>query len=260
MSWTVIGWGTFAGLCTGFATLIGALPLLLSRRPSAGQQGIMLGFAAGVMMSASYLSLIVPAAAFSRNAGHGSFAAAGIVAFAVLIGAASLHAVRRWEPFQQVLTTDAHTRPELRRRAWLLTLAMTSHNLPEGAAVGVAFGAGDPRIALSTAIGIGVQNLPEGLAVAAAMLSIGRKPWTAVLIGGLTGIVEPVGAFLGVSLVSLVQGLLPWGMGWAAGAMLYICAAELIPAVHEEDGHINKALAAVLVGISGMLFLDIALS
>jgi len=81
-----------------------------------------------------------------------------------------------------------------------------------------------------------------------------------VLIGGLTGIVEPVGAFLGVSLVSLVQGLLPWGMGWAAGAMLYICAAELIPAVHEEDGHINKALAAVLVGIAGMLFLDIALS
>jgi ZIP family zinc transporter len=260
VNWTAIGWGTFAGLCTGLATYIGALPVLLSRRPSAGQQGIMLGFAAGVMMSASYLSLIVPAATFARGSGHGSYGSAGIVALAVLIGAASLHAVRRWEPFERTLTMDAQTPPEVRRRAWLLTLAMTSHNLPEGAAVGVGFGAGDPRIALSTAIGIGVQNLPEGLAVAVAMLSIGRKPWTAALIGGLTGMVEPVGAFLGVSLVSLVQGLLPWGMGWAAGALLYICAAELIPAVHEEDGQTNKALAAVLVGIAGMLFLDIALS
>ena len=220
----------------------------------------MLGFAAGVMMSACYLSLIVPAAAFSRNAGHSSFAAAGIVALAVLIGAGSLHAVRRWEPFQHAFTTDAHTPPEVRRRA-LAADAGDDEPQPSGrcrSRSGVR--RGDARIALSTAIGIGIQNLPEGLAVAAAMLSIGRKPWTAVLIGGLTGIVEPVGAFLGVSLVSLVQGLLPWGMGWAAGAMLYICAAELIPAVHEEDGHINKALAAVLVGIAGMLFLDIALS
>lgn len=259
MDWSNIGWGTLAGACTGFATLIGALPVLLSRRPSVDQQGVLLGFAAGVMMSASYLSLIVPAANFAREAGHGAFVAAAMVAVFVLIGAASLHWVRRWEPFERSVMSDPTTPPHIGRRAWLLTLAMTSHNLPEGAAVGVGFGAGDPRIAISTAVGIGIQNLPEGLAVAAAMLSIGRKPLTAVLIGGLTGIVEPLGAFLGVSLVSLVHGILPIGMGWAAGAMLYICAAELIPAVHEER-ETGKALTAVLIGIAGMLFLDTALS
>lgn len=258
MDWTDIGWGTFAGACTGFATLIGALPVLFSKRPSVDQQAIMLGFAAGVMLSASYLSLIVPAAAFAREAGHGPFAAAAIVAAAVLAGAASLHAVRRWNGFEQAMS-EPSAPAHIGRRAWLLTLAMTSHNLPEGAAVGVGFGAGDPRVAISTAVGIGIQNLPEGLAVAAAMLSIGRRPWIAVLIGGLTGIVEPLGAFLGVSLVSLVHGLLPAGMGWAAGAMLYICAAELIPAVHEE-GDSTRPLAAVLIGIAAMLFLDTALS
>jgi ZIP family zinc transporter len=260
MSWTAIGWGTFAGLCTGFATLLGALPALFGSANSRSRERMMLGFAAGVMISASYLSLIVPAAAFARRAGHGPFAAAAIVAAAVLVGAASLHWVRRWEPFQDALLTDSGVPADTARRAWLLTLAMTTHNLPEGAAVGVGFGAGDPRIAISTAIGIGVQNLPEGLAVAAAMLSVGKRPRTAVLIGGLTGMVEPVGAFLGVGLVSLMRGLLPAGMGWAAGAMLYICAAELIPAVHEGEGSASTPLAAVLVGIAGMLFLDTALS
>jgi ZIP family zinc transporter len=259
LNWSQIGWGTFAGICTAFATLLGALPVLFSRRPSPGQQSIMLGFAAGVMISASYLSLIVPAASFARAEGHGGFAAAGLVAVGVLAGAASLHFVRRWEPLERSLAKDSSAAPEVTRRAWLLTIAMTSHNLPEGAAVGVSFGAGDPRIALSTTIGIGVQDIPEGLAVAAAMLSVGRSRRSAVLIGGLSGLVEPVGAFLGVSLVSLVRELLPPGMAWAAGAMIYICAAELIPAVH-ENGSSNKALAAFLIGITSMLFLDLALA
>jgi zinc transporter, ZIP family len=218
----------------------------------------MLGFAAGVMLSASYLSLIEPAAAFASKSGYGPYASAGIVAIGVLAGAASLHALRHWGPLERSLV-GASTNPDVVRRAWLLTIAMTSHNLPEGAAVGVSFGAGDPRIALSTTIGIGIQDLPEGLAVAAAMLSIGKRPWIAVLIGGLSGLVEPVGAFLGVTLVSLVQGLLPPGMAWAAGAMIYICAAELIPAVH-ENGTSTRALTALLVGASAMLFLDIGLS
>ena len=191
-----IGWGTFAGLCTALATFVGALPVVFSRGPSLVQQSIMLGFAAGVMLSASYLSLIVPASAFARDSGHGPFGAAGLVAVGVLAGAASLHLVRRWAPAVGTFGEGAETSPHVARRAWLLTIAMTSHNLPEGAAVGVAFGAGDTRIAISTALGIGIQNLPEGLAVAAAMLSIGRRPWTAAMIGGLSVLIEPVGAFL----------------------------------------------------------------
>jgi zinc transporter, ZIP family len=260
LDWSEIGWGTLAGVCTGLATLVGALPILLNRKPTSGQQGVMLGFAAGVMISASYLSLIVPAANFAREAGHGPFAAAGIVAISVLAGAVSVHFLKRWERFRRSVLADPGVSPELGRRAWLLTLAMTTHNLPEGAAVGVGFAAGDPRIAISTAVGIGIQNLPEGLAVAAAMLSIGRSRTSAILIAGLTGVVEPIGALLGVTLVSAVHGLLPVGMGWAAGAMLYICAAELIPAVHEDAQTTSSALTAVLIGIAGMLFLDTALS
>jgi ZIP family zinc transporter len=261
LAWDNIALGSLAGLCTGFATLIGALPVLLATRPSQTQQNMMLGFAAGVMLSASYLSLIVPAAAFARNAGSGAFASAGVVAMAVLIGAASLHLVRKWEPFERAIATETSSgiHPDAGRRAWLLILAMTSHNLPEGAAVGVGFGADDARIALSTAIGIGIQNLPEGLAVAAALLAAGRRPWPAIWIAGLTGIMEPIGAFAGASLVTLMQGLLPWGMGWAAGAMIYICAAELIPAIHDKEES-SRPLAALLVGIAAMLFLDIALS
>jgi ZIP family zinc transporter len=259
LGWSEIGWGTAAGFFTAFATLAGALPVLLSRRPTPAQQSIMLGFAAGVMLSAAYLSLIVPAAAVARQTGHGRFESAGLVAIGVLAGAASLHLIRRWQPFERALQGTNAATSDASRRAWLLMIAMTSHNLPEGAAVGVSFGAGDPSIAISTTIGIAVQNLPEGLAVAVAMLSIGRSRSNAVLIGGLSGLVEPVGAFLGVSLVWLVRGLLPPGMAWAAGAMIYICAAELIPAVH-ENGPSSKALGAFLIGIVSMLFLDIALS
>ena len=264
MSWDNVLWGTLAGACTGFATLLGALPALFTRGSSERQRNIMLGFAAGVMLSASYLSLIVPAANFARDAGAGAFHAAGIVAVAVLIGAASLDALRRsrWLSAPQ-FAGIAHS-PELGRRVWLLLIAMTAHNLPEGAAVGVSFGAGDFRIGFSTAVGIGVQNLPEGLAVAAALTSIGMRRSTAVLIGGATGLVEPVGAFLGAAVVSLVSDLLPAGMGWAAGAMIYIVAAELIPAIHGPDsdgkGGSGSAIWAFLVGLAAMLFLDIALS
>ena len=219
----------------------------------------MLGFAAGVMLSASYLSLIVPASIIARSEGHGALGSAAIVALSVLAGAASLAWFSGFKPFEG-MTFDGHASGnEAGRRAWLLTVAMTSHNLPEGAAVGVGFGAGDPKIALSTAVGIGVQNLPEGLAVAAAMLGAGSKRSTAVLVGGLTGMVEPIGAFVGVTLVTLVRGLLPIGMGWAAGAMLFICAAELIPALHDNDSS-KKAVAALIVGAAAMLFLDTWLS
>lgn len=259
MNGSVILWGTMAGLATGLATLLGALPVLLSRRSSDAQQNVLLGFAAGVMLSASYLSLIVPAAGYARDSGMGAFSAAGMVAVAVLVGAASLHALRGSISWSTVRLGDPLVPPEVHRRAWLLVIAMTSHNLPEGAAVGVGFGAGDPAIGLSTAIGIGVQNLPEGLAVAAALLTAGYSRRSAVLVSGATGIVEPIGAFIGVSIVSVATGLLPAAMGWAAGAMLYIVAAELIPAIH-VNGNNNRAIAALLVGLAAMLFLDVALT
>ena len=259
MEGSLILWGTLAGLATGFATLLGALPALLSGRTDEARQNILLGFAAGVMLSASYLSLIVPAADHARDLGFNAYSSAGMVAVAVLVGAASLEALRRSSSWDGAKVGDGLVAPEVHRRVWLLVFAMTSHNLPEGAAVGVGFGSGDPVNGLSTAIGIGVQNLPEGLAVAVAMLTAGYSRTKAVLISGATGIVEPIGALIGASVVSLASGLLPAAMGWAAGAMLYIVAAELIPAIH-GNGNNSRPVAALLLGLAAMLFLDIALA
>ncbi len=252
-----VGWGAAAGLATGLATLAGALPLLFVKRPSAAGENVLLGFAAGVMLSASYLSLIVPAAYAASGSGFGPFSSAAIVAVSVLAGALCLHWLRRsdWLSRKSAGKGDDATA----RRLNLLLVAMTAHNLPEGAAVGVGFGAGDWSVGIGTAIGIGVQNLPEGLAVAAALLAAGYSKRSAVLISGLTGLVEPVGALLAASLVAVATSLLPAAMGWAAGAMLYIVSAELIPAVH-ANGNNDRAIAAVVVGLAAMAFLDIALA
>lgn len=250
--------GTMAGTATGLATYVGALPALFGGTPTEQRRNIMLGFAAGVMLSASYLSLIVPAADFAEGRGHGALAAAAQVALAVLVGAASLDALRRSSWIRSLQAESGSQSADAARRVWLLMIAMTAHNLPEGAAVGVSFASGEPGIGIGTALGIGVQNLPEGLAVTAALLTIGFSPGRAVLIGGATGLAEPVGAFLGVTLVSAVSGILPAAMGWAAGAMIYIVAAELIPAVH-SNGNNSRAIWAFLVGVSAMALLDIAL-
>jgi ZIP family zinc transporter len=211
------------------------------------------------MLSASYLSLIVPASKISREGGYGPFQSASLVTIAVLIGAASLEWVRRAQPFKGSMPDVLGASPVASRRVWLLVIAMTGHNIPEGAAVGVGFSAGDSAVAIGTAVGIGVQNIPEGLAVAASLAGLGMNRWKAVLIGGLTGAVEPIGALLGASLVSQAAELLPLGMGWAAGAMLYICASELIPAVQDDNGG-GKPMAALFFGMGAMLFLDLALS
>ena len=258
MDWQLIAWGTLAGLATGGATFVGSLPAVLGGPPTLQRQNIMLGFAAGVMLSASYLSLIVPAAKFAQGQGFSSFSAAAQVAVAVLVGAASLDAIRRSRWIRSLQARTGEASADAARRVWLLFIAMTAHNLPEGAAVGVSFGAGEPHVAIGTALGIGVQNLPEGLAVTAALMTIGYSARRAVLLGGATGLVEPVGAFLGVTLVSAISWILPAGMGWAAGAMIYIVAAELLPAVH-SDGNNSRAIWAFLIGLCAMLLLDIAL-
>jgi zinc transporter, ZIP family len=177
----------------------------------------------------------------------------------LLVGAATLEWLRRSDRLSGIALGHSIAPPEVERGVWLLVIAMTAHNLPEGAAVGVGFATENPRIAAGTAIGIGVQNLPEGLAVAGALLTLGWSRKRAVLVSGATGLMEPVGAFVAVMLVGLVSSLLPVAMGWAAGAMLYIVAAELIPAIHRE-GAASRAIAALMIGAAVMLVLDIALS
>jgi len=142
------------------------------------------------------------------------------------------------------------------RRVWLFVIAITIHNFPEGLAVGVGFGADGLSGGLPLAIGIGLQNAPEGLAVAVALLGEGYSRVRAWGIAALTGLVEPVGGLIGAGIITMSQPLLPWGLAFAAGAMLYVISHEIIPETH-RSGHQNRATLGLAVGLVVMLFLDV---
>jgi len=140
-------------------------------------------------------------------------------------------------------------------RVWLFILAITIHNFPEGVSVGVGFGRGNIREATALAMGIGFQNMPEGLAVAFALIREGYTPLRALGYATLTGLVEPIGGLLGVSIVATAHFLLPWGLAFAGGAMLFVISSEIIPETH-RSGHPIEATFGVLIGFIVMTIFD----
>ena len=149
---------------------------------------------------------------------------------------------------------DAHAL----KRVWLFVFAITLHNFPEGLAVGVGFGGGDILNGITLAIGIGLQNIPEGLIVALALVVHKYSLKKAFLIALATGLVEPIGGLLGAGIVSVFMPLLPWGLAFAAGAMLFVISNEIIPESHRK-GFAKQATLGVMVGFVVMLFLDVVL-
>ena len=250
--------GATASLLAGLATGLGSLVILFMPPPSEERQRILLGFAAGVMLAASFFSLIMPGVEVLEAAGSGSARAAAIMALAVLLGAGAIWALNRFVPVDHLVIGPPKLRAGLVRRVRLFIIAITLHNFPEGMAVGVSFGGGDMEQGLATALGIGVQNIPEGLAVSASLATVGyRRGWA--FLGGLaSGLVEPLGGLVGVSIVAAMETLLPWGLGLAGGAMIYVVTAEIIPSSQREENN-ERAILALMVGLVGMMFLDIAL-
>ncbi|HYI39311.1 MAG TPA: ZIP family metal transporter [Allosphingosinicella sp.] len=218
-----------------------------------------MGFAAGVMLAASFFSLIIPGIEQARSAGWGHDFAAAIVIVAMLAGGAFVGLVNRMVPAldgiglppKRGVSAAAH------RRICLFVAAITLHNFPEGLAVGVSFGSGDLKAGYATALGIGLQNIPEGLTVAAALMTIGYERGRAVLAALASGLVEPVGGFLGVATVAVIASLLPWALGFAAGAMIYVVVSEIIPHAHREGG--GGATTGLMLGLAAMMFLDVSL-
>lgn len=249
------------GLIAAAATALGTVPVALSRQVSRHATDMMLGFGAGVMLAASVFSLIAPALQQAREQGASAWGAGLLVSAGILLGAAFLYLLGH--AFSGTHGADRTAPGEQRimavRRAWLFVTAITLHNMPEGAAIGVAFAGMNHTGAVGLATGIGIQDIPEGLAVALALRAVGYPRFGSVLAGIGSGLVEPLFAVLGAALVTGFATLLPWGLAGAAGAMLFVIANDVIPETHRE-GHGTAASLALMSGFVVMLVLDTALS
>lgn len=216
----------------------------------------MLGFAAGVMLAASFFSLILPGLEAAVAQGASEIGAATLIICGILLGAVCIWLMHTYAPHEHFIAGREGPYTEKLLRIWLFIIAITLHNFPEGLAVGVGFGGGDTGNAVALAIGIGLQNMPEGLAVAVALLTLRYSKAQALLVATLTGLVEPVGALLGVSAVTLAEFLLPWGLAFAAGAMIFVISDEIIPETHRK-GMERHGTVGLMIGLVVMIFLDV---
>jgi ZIP family zinc transporter len=245
MSSEIIVVGFAASLAAGLATGAGALPVLFTRRVSDRLLDTMLGFSAGIMLAATFFSLLVPAI---------DLAGIWVAVSGLALGAIVLHLIDRLVPhFHPAMGAEG---PSSRlSQVWLFALAITIHNFPEGLAVGVSFGSGDAAAGFVVALAIGLQNMPEGLAVALPLLREGYSRRRSLWFGTLTGLVEPVGGLLGAALVSVFHPILPWALAFAAGAMLFVISDEIIPESHRK-GFEREATFGLIVGFIIMMILD----
>jgi ZIP family zinc transporter len=248
-----------ATLATAGTTAVGALPVLFARRISGKTEASLLGFGAGVMLAATAFSLLVPGIAAATDLTSSRLASVTLVSVATALGALLMLALDRVLPHEHFIKGVEGARGKELKRIWLFVGAITLHNLPEGLAVGVGFGGGDIASGVPLAVGIAVQNIPEGLVVAVALAAARYSPIYAVSIAAVTGLVEPIGGLFGAGAIGLSQPMLPWGMGFAAGAMLYVVSHEIIPESHRK-GHEHHATVGLMAGFILMMSLDTALA
>jgi ZIP family zinc transporter len=228
----------------------------------------MLGFAAGVMIAASFWSLLAPGIELAEELGQVAFLTA---ASGFLLGGGFLYLVDRLLPHLHLglNTTDAEGLKTRWQRSVLLVMAITLHNIPEGLAVGVAFGAvlagtGSSATlagAIVLAIGIGLQNFPEGAAVSIPLRREGFSRTKAFIFGQASGIVEPIAGVLGALAVISIEPILPYALAFAAGAMIYVVVEELIPEAQREEGGSKTDISTIgaMLGFVVMMVLDVAL-
>lgn len=242
--------GLVGGLIITAFNMFGALAVLIWRRPSQRFLDVSLGFAAGVMLTASFTSLILPGIEYG-----------GILAVIVgmVLGVIVLDRGDRWVPHLHPSRGPEGPETDRLHAVWLFILAITLHNMPEGLAVGVGFGSGNLGNALALMLAIGIQNIPEGFAVAVSSMNAGMGSRAyASFVGFRAGLVEIPLTLLGAWAVQFAEPLLPYAMGFAAGAMLFVISDEIIPETH-RTGHERLATMGTLVGVMIMLYLDITL-
>ncbi|RCW77529.1 ZIP family metal transporter [Saliterribacillus persicus] len=252
-------------LFTWGMTALGAALVFTTKTMNEKLLDSMLGFAGGVMIAASFWSLLSPAIEMAEQDSLPAWVPAAI---GFMSGAIFLWAVDKLIPHLHPNSNmkDAEgIQPAKRKRSTLLVLAITLHNIPEGLAIGVAFGAvaqGLPTAslgaAITLAIGIGIQNLPEGTAVSMPLRREGMSRRKSFLYGQFSGMVEPIAAVIGVLAVTMMEPLLPFALSFAAGAMIFVVAEEVIPA-SQENGNKDLAAMSLMIGFTIMMILDVAL-
>ncbi len=248
-----------ASLTAGLAaTAAGALPVLAVRSLAPRVSNMMLSFAAGVMLAATVFSLLVPGFTLATAMLGARMPAALAVAFALCLGGLLMGAIHRWVPHEHFHKGHEGPGGAHLARVWLFVLAITVHNFPEGLSIGVGAASGDAAIALGVTVGIGIQNIPEGLVVAVALLGLGYGRWQAFGVAALTGAVELLGGIVGAALLEISRTLLPGALAFAAGTMLFVISDEVIPETHRA-GFGDVATAALFIGFALMFVLDVAL-
>ncbi len=251
-----------ATLFTWFVTALGAAMVFFFKTIKKSVLNSMLGFAAGVMIAASFWSLLAPAIEMAEANGTPGWLPA-VVGF--LSGGGFLWLVDRYLPHLHIgFKTPEGPKTSLHRSV-LLVFAITLHNIPEGLAVGVAFAAAATNFsgatlagAIALAIGIGLQNFPEGAAVSIPLRREGFSRLKSFMYGQASGIVEPIAGVMGALLVLVMKPILPYALAFAAGAMIYVVVEELIPEA-QQDSNTDVATIGAMIGFAVMMFLDVAL-
>lgn len=239
-------------------TMSGASLVYFAKKNNKHLVSIALGSSAGIMIAASFFSLILPAMESLENSGHLSLL---IVPFGFLCGVLFLTLCDHYLPHEHMLSHEIEGVKTKLSQNQLLMLAMTLHNIPEGLAVGVAFASSSSNLvpALILSIGIGIQNFPEGTAISLPMYNAGKSKFTSLMYGQFSGIVEIPSAIIGYLFASTISNILPFSLCFAAGAMLFVCVEELIPEA-STDGQIDIGAVSTMVGFLIMMILDIMLS
>lgn len=235
-------------LGVGGATVLGALLGFLIKNIPHRYNDALLGFASGVMLAASFSGLITP----SLELGNAFITICGI-----FLGAGCLHLLDRFTPHLHKLSgvePESHANGSI-AKVMLFVMAIAIHNLPEGIAAGVGFGSGDHSTALTVAVGIALQNVPEGMVIIAPLLLAGVSARRTFLLALGTGLIEVFGTFLGYFAVSVSQAVLPFALAFAGGTMLYVISDEMIPETHAH-GYERLATYSLLAGVCVMLLMD----
>lgn len=247
------------GGTAGFvATALGAAPALMLRGLPRRVEDTMLGAAAGMMLAAAAFSLLLPGIEAGAALTGSEPLGAGVVVLGMAMGVLLMLGLDEFTPHEHTRTGPCGPGYERCDRVWLFVFAIALHNLPEGMAVGVSFAAGDLSVGLPLASAIAIQDIPEGLAVAMALRAAGFAPGLAVGVAAVSGLLEPVGALLGVGLSSGLALAYPVGLGLAAGAMLFVVSHEVIPETH-RNGHQTMATLGLMAGFALMMVLDTTL-